>query len=77
MRSGKSLQIAGSCLMSYRVVAANQYQRAAFYVDRILRGANPNDLPVRSTRPSDQRRRHTAMLDLASADVVVKFAHTR
>ncbi len=35
-------------LMSYGIVAADHYQQAAFYVDRILRGAKPVDLPVQT-----------------------------
>jgi putative ABC transport system substrate-binding protein len=33
-------------LLSYGVDVADQFQRAATYVDRILRGTNPADLPV-------------------------------
>jgi putative ABC transport system substrate-binding protein len=35
-------------LMSYGIVAADHYRQAAFYVDRILRGATPSDLPVQT-----------------------------
>ena len=35
-------------LMSYGVVAAEQYRQAASYVDRILRGARPSELPVQT-----------------------------
>jgi putative ABC transport system substrate-binding protein len=35
-------------LMSYGVDWVNEFGRAAFYVDRILRGANPGELPVQA-----------------------------
>ena len=35
-------------LMSDGIVSADHYRQAAFYVDRILRGAQPADLPVQT-----------------------------
>ena len=36
----------GGGLLSYRPDAVDSFRGAATYVDRILRGANPSDLPV-------------------------------
>jgi ABC-type uncharacterized transport system substrate-binding protein len=41
----RSFVLAGG-LMSYSTDRADQFRQAASYVDRILRGANPADLPV-------------------------------
>ena len=41
-------QVRAGGLMSYGIVSADHYRQAAFYVDRILRGDKPSDLPVQT-----------------------------
>jgi putative tryptophan/tyrosine transport system substrate-binding protein len=45
MHAGKQFVDAGG-LMYYRADLAESYQRVAYYVDRILKGAKPAELPV-------------------------------
>jgi putative tryptophan/tyrosine transport system substrate-binding protein len=46
-------QVEAGGLMSYAVNFSEQYQRAADYVDKILRGAKPADLPVEQPNKLD------------------------
>ncbi len=47
--------------MSYSGNQNDQYRRAAFYIDRILRGAKPADLPV------EQPTRYDLVINLKTA----------
>ena len=42
----RSDYVEAGCLMSYSSVDSESFRRAAYYVDKILKGAKPVDLPV-------------------------------
>lgn len=59
---GVENMVASGGLFSYGASREYNYQRAAFYVDRLLRGAQPADLPV------EQPARFNLVLNLRRAD---------
>jgi putative ABC transport system substrate-binding protein len=44
----RRLKVTGGGLISYGPDIMDQYRRAAAYVDRILKGAKPSDMPVQA-----------------------------
>jgi putative ABC transport system substrate-binding protein len=51
-------------LMAYDIVSADLHRRAAGYVDRILKGARPSDLPVQ------QRTKFELVVNLKAAEAI-------
>ncbi len=43
---GNSVNVEAGGLMSYGSKVTENYQRAAMFVDKLLKGASPSDLPV-------------------------------
>jgi putative ABC transport system substrate-binding protein len=43
---GRTEAVEDGGLMSYGATSVNEFRRAAYFVDRILKGAKPADLPV-------------------------------
>ena len=61
---GSSLYLAPGCLMSYGPTTAQYAELTARYIDRILRGARPDDLPV------EQPSRFELAIDLKTAEAI-------
>jgi putative ABC transport system substrate-binding protein len=54
----------GGALMSYGPNQVDLWQRAAFYVDKILKGANPADLPV------EQPTKYDFVINMKTAETI-------
>jgi putative ABC transport system substrate-binding protein len=61
---GNREEVEAGGLMSYAVKFADQYRRAADFVDKILRGAKPSDIPV------EQPTKFDLVINLTTAKVL-------
>ena len=72
--------VASGGLISYGTVPTDQYRQAALYVDHILKGANPGELPVsnrlglscRQPQDREDNRTYNSGIVLARADEVIE-----
>ena len=62
--TGDRMYADAGCLMSYGNNLAEDYRRAAAYVDKILKGARPGDLPV------EQPTRLELVINMKSANAL-------
>jgi putative ABC transport system substrate-binding protein len=69
--------LGGGGLISHGPNYLNEFRRAAVYVDRILKGEKPTDLPVQAPTKSNLKTAKTLVLTMppsliATADEVVE-----
>ncbi|MBI2350371.1 MAG: hypothetical protein HYV00_02635 [Deltaproteobacteria bacterium] len=60
----RSDYVEAGCLVSYSSSEAESFRRAAYYVDRILKGTKPQDLPV------EQPMRFEFVINLKTANQI-------
>jgi putative ABC transport system substrate-binding protein len=61
---GRKANVEAGGLMSYGVDQSDQFRRAAVYIDKILKGVNPADLPV------EQASKYQLIINLKTARVL-------